>query len=42
MVIGVKIKNRKTGEFRKAGSYSHWNKIGKIKKGYIWFFSTNF
>lgn len=29
MVIGVKIKNRKTGEFRKAGSYSHWNKIGK-------------
>lgn len=29
MVIGVKIKNRKTGEFRTAGSYSHWNKTGK-------------
>ena len=29
MVIGVKIKNRKTGKFRTAGSYGGWNKIGK-------------
>lgn len=29
MVIGVKIKNRKTGEFRPAGYCVRWNKIGK-------------
>lgn len=29
MVIGVKIKDRKTGEFRQTGSYSRYNKIGK-------------
>lgn len=29
MVIGVKIKNRKTGKFRTAGSYGGWTKIGK-------------
>ena len=29
MVIGVKIKNRKTGKFRTAGYCGGWNKIGK-------------
>ncbi len=29
MVIAVKIRNRITGEFKRAGSYRSWNKTGK-------------
>lgn len=29
MVIAVKIKNRKTGEYRTKGWYCCWNKLGK-------------
>ena len=29
MILGVKILNRKTGKYRRAGWYCSWNKVGK-------------